>query len=132
MDLDGKECGLLQFLTACGTGYRILVTECCEYLPHLRQMFPQAELWCTVADREKACAAAEENDGRLDDVHWVFTDYLSEQLPMEKEFFDYILAEEGLSQAGNPQDIASGLGLYLKPTGYLLLSFANIRYWRVL
>ena len=133
MELDDKECGLLRFLTACGTGYRMLMVECCEYLPHLRQMFPAAELWCAVADREKAYALAdEENDGRLDDVHWVFTDYLSEQLPLEKEFFDYILAEDGLSQAGNPQDIASGLGLYLKPTGYLLLSFANIRYWRVL
>lgn len=132
MELDGKECRLLQFLTACGTGYRILVVESCEYLPHLRQMLPQAELWCAVADREKAHAAAEENDGQLKGIHWVFTDYLSEQLPLEKEFFDYILAEDGLSQAGNPQDIASGLGLYLKPTGYLLLSFANIRYWRVL
>ena len=88
MELDDKECGLLRFLTACGTGYRMLMVECCEYLPHLRQMFPAAELWCAVADREKAYALAdEENDGRLDDVHWVFTDYLSEQLPLEKEFF---------------------------------------------
>ena len=138
MALDGKECRLLRFLTACGTGYRILVAECCDYLPHLRQMFPAAELWCAVADREKAAALADDENvpveagGQGLNVHWVFTDYLSEQLPLEKEFFDYILAEDGLSQSGNPQDIASGLGLYLKPTGYLLLSFANIRYWRVL
>ena len=138
MELDDKECGLLRFLTACGTGYRMLMVECCEYLPKLRQMLPQAELWCAVADREKAAALADDENvpveagGQGLNVHWVFTDYLSEQLPLEKEFFDYILAEDGLSQAGNPQDIASGLGLYLKPTGYLLLSFANIRYWRVL
>ena len=52
MELDDKECVLLRFLTACGTGYRMLMVECCEYLPHLRQMFPAAELWCAVADRE--------------------------------------------------------------------------------
>ena len=126
--MEYMDCSLLRFLTACGTPYRILVVERCEYLPPLRQMFPLAELWCAVADRDMA---DEENVQDLK-VRWVFTDYLSQRLPLEEEFFDYIVAEEGLSQAANPQDIASGLGLYLKPTGYLLLSFANIRYWRVL
>ena len=126
--MEYRDCSLLRFLTACGTPYRILVVERCEYLPPLRQMFPLAELWCAVADRDMA---DEENVQGLK-VRWVFTDYLSQRLPLEEEFFDYIVAEEGLSQAANPQDIASGLGLYLKPTGYLLLSFANIRYWRVL
>ena len=126
--MEYRDCSLLRFLTACGTSYRILVVERCEYLPPLRQMFPLAELWCAVADRDMA---DEENVQGLK-VRWVFTDYLSQRLPLEEEFFDYIVAEEGLSQAANPQDIASGLGLYLKPTGYLLLSFANIRYWRVL
>ena len=27
MELDDKECGLLRFLTACGTGYRMLMVE---------------------------------------------------------------------------------------------------------
>ena len=126
--MEYRDCSLLRFLTACGTPYRILVVERCEYLPPLRQMFPLAELWCAVADRDMA---DEENVQGLK-VRWVFTDYLSQRLPLEEEFFDYIVAEEGLSQAANPQDIAAGLGLYLKPTGYLLLSFANIRYWRVL
>ena len=84
MALDGKECRLLRFLTACGTGYRILVAECCDYLPHLRQMFPAAELWCAVADREKAAALADDENvpveagGQGLNVHWVFMDYLSE------------------------------------------------------
>ena len=123
-----RDCELLGFLTACGTPYRILVLERREYLPRLRDMFPNAELWCAVADKD----IADEDDVQGLEVRWVFTDYLSEPLPLKREFFDYIVAEDGLSNAANPQDIASGLGLYLKPTGYLLLSFANIRHWRII
>lgn len=126
--MEYRDCSLLRFLTACGTPYRILVLERREYLAPLREMFPNGELWCTAADRD----VADEEDVQGLGVRWVFADYLSRQLPLEKEFFDYIVAEDGLSQAANPQDIASGLGLYLKPTGYLLLSFANMRHWRII
>lgn len=125
---DCEECGLLGFLTGCGTRYRILVLEGTAYLPRLREMFPSAELWCALAAEEDADGEGVQGLG----VHWVFTDYLSEPLPLEREFFDYIIAGDCLAQAANPQDIASGLGLYLKPTGYLLMSFANIRYWRII
>lgn len=125
---DCEACGLLGFLTGCGTRYRILVLEGTAYLPRLRELFPAAELWCTLAAEEDADGEGVQGLG----VHWVFTDYLSEPLPLEREFFDYIIAGNCLAQAANPQDIASGLGLYLKPTGYLLMSFANIRYWRII
>lgn len=125
---DCEACGLLGFLTGCGTRYRILVLEGTAYLPRLRELFPAAELWCSLAAEEDADGEGVQGLG----VHWVFTDYLSEPLPLEREFFDYIIAGDCLAQAANPQDIASGLGLYLKPTGYLLMSFANIRYWRII
>lgn len=127
-DGGGMACELLEFLTACGTPYKMLVLEGLAYLPRLREMFPAAELWCALAAAEDADDEAVQGLG----VHWVFTDYLSEPLPLEREFFDYIIAGDCLAQSANPQDIASGLGLYLKPTGYLLMSFANIRHWRII
>ncbi|MBP3690764.1 MAG: hypothetical protein J6I74_05505, partial [Schwartzia sp.] len=42
------------------------------------------------------------------------------------------LSERMLENVANPQDIASGIGTFIKDTGYLLTSFENIRYWRVL
>ncbi len=37
-----------------------------------------------------------------------------------------------MENVANPQDIASGIGTFIKDTGFLLTSFENIRYWRVL
>jgi len=120
--------GLLEFMTGGELPCRILVLEKKDYLPALRQMFPQGELWCTLAEGE---GAAEPEFAGLD-VQWCHVDYLAQRLPLQEKYYDYILGEDCLENAANPQDIASGLGLYLKDTGYLLLSFLNIRYWRVI
>lgn len=118
--------GLLAFLTAGELPYRILVIESREYLQDLREMYPYGEIFCVTADRDDIQI--------YEDLHikWCFVNYLAEQLPLGKKSFDYIICEDCLEQAANPQDIATGLGLYLKDTGYLLMSFKNIRYWRIL
>ena len=58
--------------------------------------------------------------------------YRETPLPYPRESFDILLAPHGLETVVNPQDIAAGLGTFLKPTGFLLISFTNIRYWRIL
>ena len=114
---------LLQFLQPGELPLKILVVEDLGYLPRLRQMFPCAELYAATAD----------SDAMLDyqdlGVHFQLVNYLAERLPYEQEFFDYIISDLTLEQAGNPQDIAAGFSRYLKETGSLLTSFRNIRHY---
>ena len=124
--MEEKKLGLLAFLTAGGLPYRIMVIESREYLKPLRAMYPCGEIYCVTADPDEVEEYAPLN------IKWVFADYLQEQIPLERQSFDYIICEDCLELSGNPQDIATGLGLYLKDTGYFLMSFTNIRYWRVL
>lgn len=112
--MEREKKGLLAFLTAGELPYKILVIESREYLQDLRQMYPYGEIYCVTAD---------EDDVQIyEDLHikWCFINYLAEQLPLGKKSFDYIICEDCLEQAANPQDIATGLGLYLKDTGYFL------------
>ena len=118
--------GLLSFLTPGELPYKILVIESREYLPSLREMYPLGEIYCVTADKDGVQKYSACN------VNWHFLNYLEEQLPFAKGFFDYIISENCLELAGNPQDIATGMGLYLKDTGYFLMSFKNMRYWRVI
>ncbi len=117
---------LLGFLQAGGLPYRILVVESLYYLPELWQMFPQAEIFAVAAEADAMepyldCAA-----------EFRCVDYLSERLPFAPEYFDYIISDLTLEQAGNPQDIAAGFSTFLKQTGSFLTSFRNIRHWSVL
>lgn len=120
--------GLLHFLTATPLPLKILVIESALYLPKLRELMPNAELYVAVADED--ITELDEYQGL--GVHWAVVDYLSEPLPFEHYFFDYIIAEHALELAANTQDIASGISFYLKPTGYFLSSFTNVRYWKVI
>ena len=122
-----KDGGLLQFLHETPENLRVLVVESCLYLPELRRMMPDAELYAVVADEDVAGIADYQGLG----VHWTILDYHEVPLPFEKDFFDYILAERCLETAANPQDIAGGFGTFLKETGFFLMSFQNIRYWKV-
>lgn len=118
---------LLKFIVPTEEPLRVLVLESVSYLPALRDRLPQGEIYAAVQDDEVAREAAYTNLG----VHWVTVDYLAEPLPFDHESFDIIMGDQCLEQAGNPQDIASGLGLYLKETGCFLTTFTNARYWRV-
>ena len=124
--MEEKKLGLLAFLTAGELPYRIMVIESREYLKPLREMYPYAELYCVTDAKDEIEEYAPLN------IQWEFVNYLQEQIPLERQSFDYIICEDCLELSGNPQDIATGLGLYLKDTGYFLMSFTNIRYWRVI
>ena len=119
---------LLSFLKPSPIPLRVLVIESTAYLPMLRRDFPGASLTAAVQEEETAGRPELSSLG----VHWLFVDYLSVPLPVEKASFDYIIGDLLLEQAGNPQDIAAGLSQFLKPTGALLTSFRNIRHWSVL
>lgn len=114
---------LLRFLQPGELPLKILVVEDLVYLPQLRQMFPCAQLYAVTAD----------SDAILDYQHlgveFQLVNYLAEPLPYEWEFFDYIISDLTLEQAGHPQDIAAGFSRYLKETGSLLTSFRNIRHY---
>lgn len=114
---------LLQFLQPGDLPLTILVVESLNYLPQLREMFPHARLYAATADR----------DAMLDyaglGVEFSEINYLTEPLPYAREFFDYIISDLTLEQAGHPQDIAAGFSGFLKETGSFLTSFRNIRHW---
>ncbi|MBR1759967.1 MAG: methyltransferase domain-containing protein [Schwartzia sp.] len=119
---------LLTFLEPETRAASVLVIESVQYLPALRKLFPDASLYAVAADKEAAYAAETEGLG----VHWETLDYRETVLPFPRKFFDIVLSERMLENVANPQDIASGIGTFLKDTGFLLTSFENIRYWRVL
>ena len=123
-----KEDSLLQFIIPSQERCRVLLVESPEYLTYVRELLPQAEIHCVVSDLQ---------DVPLDsyakvDVQWTELNYLQERLTFAQKYFDIILGENLLAQAGNPQDILTGLGLYLKDTGSLITSFINVRYWQVM
>ena len=125
LEYDG---GLLRFLMPGNQRHRVLVVESAAYLPRLRAMWPEAEIMAVVSDED--VPQRPELAGL--DIAWTVLDYLETPLPFARESFDYILSDFCLDLSWNPQDIAAGLGLFLKQTGFLLLSFRNIRYWKIL
>ena len=120
--------GLLRFLKPTRSALSVLVVESPAYLPKLREMMPAAALFAVTAETDDTDAS--ELQGL--DVSWFFLDYRDTPLPFKRESFDYILADRCLETAGNPQDIAAGFGLFLRPTGCLLTSFLNVRHWSVI
>lgn len=127
-DLFSYAGGLLRFLPATRERLAVLVVESLAYLPALRERLPAARLFAVTAEPRRAEAA--ELSGLA--VEWSFLDYRETPLPFARESFDYIVSDRCLETAVNPQDIAAGFGLFLKPTGYFLTSFSNVRYWGVL
>lgn len=122
-----KKLELLDFLTPSDAALRLLVVESLEYLPALRVLYPAAELYAVAED---SAALAAIPDGLRVEAECL--DYRETPLPYPRESFDILLAERCLETAVNPQDIAAGFGTFIRPTGFLLTSFTNIRYWRVL
>ena len=123
---DDKELCLLQYIHKTEEKLRVLLLENVEYIPSLRSLMGNAELFVVAADE----ALPHDEQYRTMDIHWITVNYLAEKLPLPEESFDIIMGEELFLEAWNPQDIASGLGSYLKGTGFLLTTFTNARYWR--
>ena len=117
---------LLSFLNPDAAPLRILVVESLSYLPQLRAMYPQADIYAVTAEPDGYDTDFPEG------IHWQILDYLAVPLPYARGYFDYIISDLALEQADNPQDIAAGFSMFLKETGALLTSFRNIRHWSVL
>ena len=111
-----KEDSLLQFIIPSQETCRVLLVESPEYLTYVRELLPQAEIHCVVSDLQ---GVPLDSYAKVD-VQWTELNYLQERLTFAQKYFDIILGENLLAQAGNPQDILTGLGLYLKDTGLLM------------
>ena len=127
-ELVSKEDGLLNFIMPSERQLRILVVDSLGYLPRLRKMLPEAEIFACTPDREKS----ELSEYAGLDVQWEIMDYHQEILPFPMEYFDIIMSDFLLESVENPQDIAAGFSRYIKETGSLLTSFRNIRFWKVI
>ena len=124
----GDELKLLRFFEPGETSGSVLVIESIQYLPAIRSRFPGSALFAVVSDRDMTQTPEMAGLG----IKWTILDYREEVLPFPRHTFDVVLSERMLENVANPQDIASGIGTFIKDTGYLLTSFENIRYWRVL
>lgn len=127
-ELSSKEDGLLNFIMPSERKLRLLVVDSLGYLPKLRNMLPEAEIFACTPDVEKSRL---QEFGGLD-VKWHILDYHQDRLPFPMEYFDIIMSDFLLETVENPQDIAAGFSRYIKETGSLLTSFRNIRFWKVL
>lgn len=125
---DISELELLNFVPPSGEPLRVVTIESNACLPGLRERLPQAAIFVVTEDEDAPEMAVYAGL----DVHWELLDYRETPLPYERQSFDYIIAARCLEMAVNPQDIAAGLGTFLKATGFLLTSFLNVRCWQVL
>ena len=117
---------LLDFLQPEDLFNTILVIESVEYLPQLREKYPSAKIYAVVNDEEVI-----EKFSKFE-VEFHLLDYREERLPFPEEYFDAIIGDLTLEVVVNPQDIAAGLGMYLKQTGVWISSFRNIRHWSII
>lgn len=117
---------LLDFIQPDDFFKTILVIESVDYLPKLRQRYPNAKIYAVVTDNDLIDKYSDLN------VEFHLLDYREERLPFEEEFFDVIIGDLTLELVVNPQDIAAGFSTYLKQTGVWISSFRNIRHWTVI
>ena len=114
---------LLEFLDFSYPVKSILVIESDVYLKELLNLFPMAKITFCGSDEYKI----ETNKEKFSDkISYLQAAYNEERLPFSAESFDIILGNGLLDENFNPQDIASGLGSFLTPTGYMLTSFSNL------
>lgn len=123
---DKTECDLLDFLVPTEAPLNVLVIEGSLCLFELRKLLPNCSLFVVTTDED------DKEDYKTIGASFYDLDYRETPLQFEEKFFDYIIAPRFLELCGNPQDIASGIGCFLKDTGFLLTSFLNVRHWKIL
>lgn len=116
-------CRLLEFLDFSYSIKSILVIESDAYLNELINLFPMAKITFCSFDEYKLNTNKAQFADKID---YLNKSYNEERLPFAAESFDIILGNGLLDENFNPQDIASGLGSFLTPTGYMLASFSNL------
>ena len=114
---------LTSFLDASYTPSAILVIESEYYIKELKEIFPGAKIYFASSDLYKTEEVFSEYSSK---IAYVPIAYNEERLPFKSQNFDIIMGDELFAENFNPQDIASGLGSFLKSTGYLLTSFSNL------
>lgn len=91
---------------------------CGSTLLRIEGLYPNAE----IVGVEK-CSKAVEIGRKLAEIHCL--DIEKEELPFEKQSFDYILMGNVLEQLKNPQESLLKIKEYLKPSGVMIASIYN-------
>lgn len=117
---------LVDFVVRSTEKKRVLVIEGGNCLAKLREKLPRAEIFAVSVNQYA------EEDYPVPGVIFLTADYTAEPLDFAEESFDYIIAPRALELCGNPQDIAAGIGKFIKDTGFLLTSFLNVRHWQII
>ena len=107
---------------------RWLLIESSEYIPHLLARCPAARITSVESDAD--IAALPRFAGF--DVDWVTADFRTEDLPVGRGAFDFVLTAAVLTESCRPYETLLGLATVLTDTGTLLASFRNLRYSGVL
>lgn len=113
---------LTEFLDFSYNPQNILLIESDCYLKDLTNLLPGAKIFFASSDVYKLQEVLSKYSSR---IFYVPIAYNQTRLPFNRQFFDIIMGDELLTENFNPQDIASGLGSFLTPTGYLLTTFSN-------
>lgn len=103
----------------------ILIVESDYYIKNVMEKFPNCKLYFASSDAYKLKDVQKEYGGC---IYYIATDYKTRRLPLVKQSLDIVTGDLLFNECFNPQDIASGLGSYIKDTGYLLTSFDNLLY----
>ena len=119
---------LLELLAPSAERLCILVVDGSEYLAHLREMYPNAEMHAVTPYVEIAEDAHVTTLG----VHAHVLDWRRDPLPFAEEMFDHIISAFAIECAYEPYDTLMALNRALKETGTLYTCYTNVRYHRIL
>ena len=119
---------LLELLAPSAERLCILVVDGSEYLAHLREMYPNAEMHAVTPYVEIAEDAHVTTLG----VHAHVLDWRRDLLPFAEEMFDHIISAFAIECAYEPYDTLMALNRALKETGTLYTCYTNVRYHRIL
>ena len=119
---------LLELLAPSAERLCILVVDGSEYLVHLREMYPNAEIHAVTPYVEIAEDAHVTTLG----VHAHVLDWRRDLLPFAEEMFDHIISAFAIECAYEPYDTLMVLNRALKETGTLYTCYTNVRYHRIL
>ena len=119
---------LLELLAPSAERLCILVVDGSEYLAHLREMYPNAEIHAVTPYVEIAEDAHVTTLG----VHAHVLDWRRDLLPFAEEMFDHIISAFAIECAYEPYDTLMALNRALKETGTLYTCYTNVRYHRIL
>ncbi|MBR3721947.1 MAG: methyltransferase [Selenomonadaceae bacterium] len=116
---------LCEFLSGGPSSFKILTVESSVYLPKLRELFPNGDLFAIT----KYSEVANYEPYKKLNIHFEISENVK---IIQEKYFDIILGESLLTYAKNSYDELMAVSQALKDTGFFLGSFLNVRYAPIL